>query len=245
MRVAILILILIMPLWTFSQGGAYDGPTLIYGKQIYGGGQLNTSGWGILGYSGVYDGYYNVKLRGAEFVKLKHPREFKLPNNGNDNSRRFAYGKLNSFQTMRLMLGKKSIISDKLRHGAVAIGYTFLIGPSIGVLKPVFVEVSRTAGGTASVERYDPEIHDFSIISGRANFLHGLDKMKLAIGGVVKASILFEYSGENAGIQQLEVGASLDVFSREVPIMIEQANNQQFYPALFVSYAIGKKYNRR
>lgn len=246
MRIAILIVITLISFSSYSQDGAYDGPTLIYTNQFNAGGQISTSGWGILGYMGKYDGYYDVRLKGVEFLKIKHPKEFKLPNNGSDNSRRFAYGKLNSFQSVRFLTGKKKIVSDKLRHGAVGLGYVVSFGPSFGILKPVYVEVNRQNGiGPNTVERYDPEIHDFSVISGRANFLQGLDKLKLKIGGVFKASAMFEYSGENDGIQQLEVGVAVDVFASKIPIMVEEADNQRIFASIFVSYSLGKKYIRR
>ncbi len=226
--------------------GAYDGPSVIYSNQFFGGGQISTNGWGVQLYSGKYEGFYKVRVKGFELVKLKHPKEFKLQNNGRDNSRRFAYGKLNSFQALRFLIGEKKILSDKIRHGAVAIGYSWKIGPEIGFLKPVYVEVSNPLlDDVVSVERYDPDIHDFSVINGRANFLNGLDKISLAYGVSAKFSALFEYSGENDGIQQVEAGVSLEAFSEKVPIMIEEANNLQFFPSIFISYSIGKKYVKR
>ena len=245
MRYLILILFfLAFTLFGRSQG-AYEGPSLIYTNQISGGAQLSTTGWGVQFNSGKYDGFYKIKTKGFEFVKIKHPKEFKLPNNGRDNSRRFAYGKLNSFQSLRLLRGAKQIVSDKIRHGAVAIGYKWGVGPNVGFVKPIYVEVSKLTGTSVAVERYDPEIHDFNVINGRANFLRGLDEMKLAFGAVAKIAATFEYSGDNEGVQQLEVGVVLDAFLNKVPIMIEEANNQRFFPSIFISYSVGKKYVKR
>ncbi|MEZ7998448.1 MAG: hypothetical protein QMC39_00605 [Flavobacteriales bacterium] len=245
MRYLILILFFIaFTLFGRSQG-AYEGPSLIYTNQVSGGAQLSTTGWGVQFNSGKYDGFYKIKTKGLEFVKIKHPKEFKLPNNGRDNSRRFAYGKLNSFQSLRLLRGAKQIVSDKIRHGAVAIGYKWGVGPNVGFVKPIYVEVSKLTGTSVAVERYDPEIHDFNVINGRANFLRGLDEMKLAFGAVAKIAATFEYSGDNEGVQQLEVGVVLDAFLNKVPIMIEEANNQRFFPSIFISYSVGKKYVKR
>ena len=245
MRYLILILFFIaFTLFGRSQG-AYEGPSLIYTNQVSGGAQLSTTGWGVQFNSGKYDGFYKIKTKGFEFVKIKHPKEFKLPNNGRDNSRRFAYGKLNSFQSLRLLRGAKQIVSDKIRHGAVAIVYKWGVGPNVGFVKPIYVEVSKLTGTSVAVERYDPEIHDFNVINGRANFLRGLDEMKLAFGAVAKIAATFEYSGDNEGVQQLEVGVVLDAFLNKVPIMIEEANNQRFFPSIFISYSVGKKYVKR
>jgi hypothetical protein len=245
MRYLILILFFIaFTLFGRSQG-AYEGPSLIYTNQVSGGAQLSTTGWGVQFNSGKYDGFYKIKTKGFEFVKIKHPKEFKLPNNGRDNSRRFAYGKLNSFQSLRLLRGAKQIVSDKIRHGAVAIGYKWGVGPNVGFVKPIYVEVSKLTGTSVAVERYDPEIHDFNVINGRANFLRGLDEMKLAFGAVAKIAATFEYSGDNEGVQQLEVGVVLDAFLNKVPIMIEEANNQRFFPSIFICYSVGKKYVKR
>jgi hypothetical protein len=137
MRYLILILFFLAFTSIGRSQGAYEGPSLIYTNQISGGAQLSTTGWGVQFNSGKYDGFYKIKTKGLEFVKIKHPKEFKLPNNGRDNSRRFAYGKLNSFQSLRLLCGAKKIVSDKIRHGAVAIGYKWVVGPNVGFLKPL------------------------------------------------------------------------------------------------------------
>tara|TARA_B100000795_G_scaffold76803_1_gene54721 strand:- start:12529 stop:13266 length:738 start_codon:yes stop_codon:yes gene_type:complete len=245
MRYLILILFFFAFILRGLSQGAYDGPSLIYTNQVLGGAQLSTSGWGVQFNSGKYDGFYKIKTKGIEFVKIKHPKEFKLPNNGRDNSRRFAYGKLNSFQSLRLLCGAKSIVSDKIRHGAVAIGYKWGLGPNIGFLKPIYVEVSKRTDTSVAIERYDPEIHDFNVINGRANFLRGLDEMKLTFGAVAKIAATFEYSGDNDGVQQLEVGVVLDAFLNKVPIMVEEANNQRFFPSIFICYSVGKKYVKR
>lgn len=247
MKVYVLILLFsVLSCAVIAQNDAYGEHTVLYSHQFSAGGHLSTNGWGIQGQLGKYDGFYNQKLKILEISKLKHPKEYKLPNNGGDNSRRFAYGKLNSFQTIRALIGKQKIVSDKLRHGAVAIGFKTAFGASLGLLKPVYVEINRLGGfGTNSIERYDPEIHDFSVIEGRANFFKGLNKIKPEPGLVARASVLFEYSGEKDGIQQLEVGVTLDAFTRKVPIMVEEANNKQFFTSFFLSYSLGKKYNRR
>lgn len=244
-KIFIIILLINISGHLLGQQEAFDGPKLKYSNQFYAGGQLNTAGWGVQGYLGKYDGFYKVKTKGIEIVKLKHPKEFKLISS-RENSRRFAYGKLNSFQTIRFVLGRKKLLSDKLRHGAVAVGYSWVVGPSFGILKPVYVEVQVDGQvSTTSIERYDPELHTFETIRGRANFLNGLTELKPVLGGVAKASLIFEYSGVNDGIQQVEVGASVDVFSRKVPIMVDEAENQMFFPAIFMSYSLGKKYIRR
>ena len=233
---------------TFAQSDAYDGPTVIYSNQFYFGANLSAQGLGISAYHGKYDDYRNISLKGIEYAKIKHVKEFKLPSNGGDNSRRFAYGKLNSFQTLRGFISKKKLISDKLRKGALSIGLKYSFGASLGLLKPVYVEVVTApgfTGGAVSIERYDPEVHDFGVIVGRANFLHGLDEIKLEPGLCAKFSLLFEISGERDGIQQVETGLSLDAFSRRVPIMEEGAKNNQFFANLFLSYSLGKKYNKR
>jgi len=221
-----------------------DDVKLIYTNQFNAGGQISTNGWGINGTHGKYDGFYNVKLRSLEIVKIKHPKEIKLAGS-RDNSRRWTYGKLNSLQTVRLMLGRKKILTDKLRHGAVALGFTYHLGLNLGVLKPTFVEIRSSTGSASRVVRYDPDEHTFDEITGRANFLHGLDKLKFQPGGVFKFSFFFEYSGDNESIQQVEIGAAADVFGGDVPIMIEEATNRFIFPSIFLNYTLGKKYIKR
>jgi len=148
--------------------------------------------------------------------------------------------KANAFHTLRLGFGKKKLISDKIRKGAMAIGYSYEVGPSIGLLKPVYVEFRNQE---ITAQRYDPEIHDESDISGRSSFFKGVFETKIKPGIYTSCSVLFEFSTEKDGIQQLEVGGSLDVFAEKISILAD-TQEKQFYLNLFLTYSLGRKYNK-
>ncbi len=225
---------------------AGDEPKVVYSNQIFGGVQLATNGWGGQFYAGKYNGYRKLRLRGIELVKLKHPREYKINTSGGNNARKYAYGKINSFQSLRFLLGKKKIISDKLRHGAVSLGYSYSLGGNLGVLKPIYVEVRGTDPfSTTRIERYDPSIHEIDVVNGKASFLNGLTELKPRIGASAKFALQFEYSSENDRVQILEVGCAVDLFPSPIQMMIESVGNEQYFLNVYLGYSVGKKFVKR
>lgn len=222
-----------------AQNDAYGEATVVYTNQFYAGGKIMTSGFGLKGILGKYEGYKTIKFKSIEFLKLKHPKELKLTIIGGNSTRRLVFGKSNAFQTLRIGFGKKQLISDKIRKGAMAIGYSYNLGPSIGLLKPVYVDLIESRRS----ERYDPQIHDLSQIRGRSSFFRGVFETKIRPGIFLNAAILFEFSSDRDGIQQLEVGGSIDAFAERIPI-IANAEAKQFFINLFLSYTLGKKYNK-
>lgn len=228
---------------TSAQNDAYGEATIIYSNQYYLGVQGLTSGFGGKFAYGKYNGYDQVNFKVVELLKLKHPKELKQPSINSNNSRRFVYGKVNAFHALRLGLGKKKLLSDKIRKGAMAIGYSYSFGPSLGLLKPIYVEVDEAGFGQSSSERYDPEIH----IPGEFNpssFFRGVFETKIEPGAFLNCSVLFEFSNEKDGIQQFEVGGSLDAYVRKIPI-IGGAEEKRFYVNLFLAYSIGRKFIKR
>ncbi len=226
-----------------AQNDAYGEANVTYTNQYFLGGSIMTAGFGVQAAHGKYQGYKNIKFKSLDILKLKHPKEIRLQST-NRSSRRFIYGKSNAFQTVRLGFGKKKLISDKIRKGAMAIGFSYSIGPSLGLLKPIYIEINETGIGASRTERYDPSIHDLLDITGRASFFRGIFETKLKPGAFFKSSILFEFSTEKDGIQQLEVGGSIDAFTERIPILPDVEKDKQLYINLFISYSLGRKYNK-
>jgi len=157
-RLVISCFLILLTIGLKAQNDAYDGATVIYSNQFYGGGQMLTAGFGGQLVLGKYSGYNNIKLKSIEILKLKHPKELKLSNNNGDNSRRFVYGKINAFQTVRLGIGRKKIFTDKLRKGAMSLGFVYTFGPSLGLSKPIYVEIGEIGSGPSVSQRYDPDL---------------------------------------------------------------------------------------
>lgn len=183
----------------------------------------------------------NQTLYQAEFLYLKHPKEIKLSNSFYSN-KSFVFGKTNSFFELRGQWGRNSEIFRKNDAGGISIRYFYSIGPTIGLLKPIYYEILYQTGVPyefyTKIEKFNTGIHQTNIF-GKASFFEGFDEISVIPGASAKFGFTFEYSRRNTNINALEIGAGIDIFPKEIPIMATEAN-QFFFLNLFVGYRFGK-----
>jgi len=207
---------------------------------------MHPHGWGLNVHSGKTRTVDKTFLYGIEMLGMKHPKEVRQPNRFFENSRRFTYGKLNSFYIIRPMIGTKRMLTDKLRKNGIEVSIHASFGPSIGITKPIFLEIRGEGDFNTeflTVAPYDPAKHNLTNIYGRASDFLGFDKLRLHPGLYTKIGLYFETSPQQKGIKGLESGISMDAFIREVPIMAIE-KNKQFFFSFYVNLFLGKRYNR-
>ncbi|MFZ6051733.1 hypothetical protein [Halocola ammonii] len=249
-RIPATLLLLFLVLNSFGQDeGVEEDVKLIYNSQFAGGLSIHTNGAGGFFYLGKYKGIKNVWTFGLDILYMKHEKEIKSYNPVYEDSRGYVYGKLNNFYIFRPTIGQKHIITEKIRQKGVQVGFHWQVGPSLGVTKPVYLEIGYPSipYDSLQVERYDPERHDIELIYGKASGFRGLSELKLYPGAFAKFAFNFEYSNENDRIKGIEVGVAMDAYLREIPIMAESevANNRQLFTTLFLNFFFGKKYTAR
>ena len=246
-RLFILLILFVLSTTVYAQNELYEEPVVIYSRQMYGGVQLHSNGLGGFFNYGRYQNASKVFILGIDAVSMKHEKEVKSYNPVYEDGRSYVYGKVNNFYVLRPSVGIKKIHTVKLRKSGVQVGYSIAGGPSLGLLKPVYLEI-----GYPSIpyqywvtERYDPQRHFFDDIYGRASGLEGLNELKLLPGGFVKFAFNFEYSTEKDGLKGMETGVVLDAYPKPVPIMAEEiiGQNRQFFVSFYLNFFIGRKYN--
>ncbi len=234
-----------------AQESVYDDEhRTLYSREIYGGPVAHGDGWGGQLFFGKYRSASDRHLFGVELVGMKHPKEIKSYNPFYEDSRGYFYGKLNSMLILRPTYGRKHRITEKIRKSGVEVNYVWGIGPSLGLLKPVYLQIGTRLDGTSNPpydniveERYDPAKHFANNIFGRASWFRGFNEMKVYAGAFGRAGLNFEYAGDNTGIRAIEVGASLDAYPEKVPIMaeLEGVENKQFFLEFYLAVHFGGK----
>ena len=222
-----------------------DDIKVLFSHEISGGLHLHTAGGGLFGQYAKCQDASNLLLFGFEMLYMKHEKEIRSFNPVYDDSRSYVIGKQNSFFVFRPSIGKQRIITSKQRKSGVRVGYSWHFGPSLGVTKPVYLEIGYPSipYEYLAVEKYDPEEHFSNNIYGRASALNGLDELKLHPGAFVKFALNFEYSSENDGLKGLEVGAVLDAYAQDIPILADlYGTNKQFFLNAYVNFFFGRKY---
>jgi hypothetical protein len=229
----------------FGQNAVLGENSTIYRNEYKIGAQLNSFGWALSGILGEYQGVKNRVQIGLDFAMLKHPKEIKSFNPYYEDAKGYFYGKMNSIMLLRPLLGVERLLSEKYRKSGVQISYNFHVGPSFALVKPVYLEIGlpKFPYEFIEIQQYNPEIHAIDDIYGRASFFNGFDKMKLQYGLHAKFGLNFEYSNVSDGIKGITVGAIIDAFSKELPIMAF-SDNKQIFAGFYIGLFYGKKYVR-
>ncbi|MBL8010390.1 MAG: hypothetical protein JNJ64_07260 [Flavobacteriales bacterium] len=245
---AILLPFLLLPVLLAAQQTVYDETRILYKKELHGGLIAHGDGWGANFFHGKHRTARSRRMIGIEIVGMKHPKEIKSFNPYYEDARGYFYGKLNSVLLFRPTWGRKELITDKLRKSGVEVNYVWGIGPSIALLKPVYLQIGKPSlpYETIAVERYDPEVHYPDDIFGRASWFKGIEESKFRFGGFARFALNFEHSGSASGIKALEVGGTIDAFPERLPIMAELdgVENKQIFLELYISIQFGKKFVR-
>lgn len=229
-----------------AQQTIYEESRVPYKKEVYGGILLHGDGWGLQFYHAKYNTARDRRLVGVEIVGMKHPKEVKSFNPYYEDSRGYFYGKSNALMIVRPTYGRKWQITDKIRRSGVEVNFIWGIGPSLGLVKPVYLQIGkpdRIPYENIVVERYDPAVHDVQNIYGRATWFNGINEMKVNAGAFGRIAFSFEYSGQVTGLKGIEVGATMDAYQKTIPIMaeLEGVQNKQFFFEFYLALQFGKK----
>jgi hypothetical protein len=231
----------------WGQQTIYDEARVPYRREMYGGVMVHGDGWGLNFFHAKHRTARDRRLLGIEITGMKHPKEVKSYNPYYEDSRGYFYGKANSLLIVRPTYGRKHQITDKIRHSGVELNFVWSVGPSLGLLKPVYLKIGNPDHfpyQTISTERYDPAIHDVQNIYGRATWFRGVDEIALYPGGFGRVGLNIEHSGQTLGLKAIEVGASIDLYPVKVPIMAELdgVNNKFAFFQFYLSLMFGKKF---
>ena len=209
---------------------------------------LNSNGYGInYSYGKRLDGFRRATFS-IDLTEIKHPKEIRTSNPYLDNPKKFIFGKMNNFYTLKVSFGFHKIVFDKFDKGGIGIGYHLQIGPNIGILKPIYYQVlyptSIPGIYTLQTERFNYSIHRVNDIYGKASYFEGINKTQLRLGGFARFTVDFDFGESDFIINRLECGAQLDGFLQEMEIMATEKNSRLFF-SIFVAYRFGKIINTR
>ena len=215
--------------------------------------RLNTNGWGLFLNLGRAVSYSKQRFYQIEFVEFKHPKEQKQASDYGFSGlgyppKPFVFGKQNTFHALHFGFGNRVFIGDKAEKSGVEVNFTYLIGPSLGLLKPYYLDVivsTEDGGVDTEAFRYDG-FNDSIFLSresiyGASGFSKGLKEIKFRPGIHAKAGFNFDWSDYNDRIRAVEVGLAADVYPKRIPIMIEERNDPYFI-YLYLAIQFGKRW---
>lgn len=196
--------------------------------------------------------YDKTKTLSIGISELRHPKEQRQnpAPSVRRTSRPFVYGKQNSLFVLRTGWGAKRYFSEKAKQKGVAVGISYSIGPSLGLLKPYYLAINRrgdpsTGVGRVSIVKYSEAIHDEfldnTLILGAAPFTRGLGELSVVPGGTASIAYHMDWGAYDEMVKALDIGLTADVFARKPAIFVGDARNQQVFFNFFLNLQFGKR----
>jgi hypothetical protein len=208
--------------------------------------------------SGKLVSFDEMRYWSLSFGDLRHPRE-RRENPDRINlltnrvSRAYVFGRQNQLYALRLGFGKRKYFSEKARQRGVAVGYSYEFGPTLGILKPYYLEVD--AGEPNSNRIIDirhtgintAEFLNQDRIFGASAWTQGIDELSIRPGIHAKAAAHFAFGAYDEMAKSLEAGISADFLLGETDIMIESdltpgVTNNPLHISLFINVQLGKRW---
>jgi hypothetical protein len=234
---------------------------IIYNREFAVDGTLHTGGMGIGVNFGKLTSYFRTRYYNISISEIRHPKEyrqsfdFRTPS-VNRIARSFIFGKQNNLYTLRGGIGEKRYFSEKAKNRGLAVGVSYSGGPSLGLLKPYYLDLIRfqepdytrfsIQSEPFSEENADLFL-DINSIYGATGLHRGFNQLSIQPGAHAKIAVHLDWGAYDEFVKSVEAGIALDFFLREMPIMIDSprvpnAENKMLFLNLFINLQLGKRW---
>ena len=235
-----------------------DDPSFNYDHAWSFAAKLRSDGWMVSGEYTQTLHYRKHRIFMLEMGGYKHPKQKKRsrdPNAGifGSNGRKpYVYGKQNSLFATHLLYGYKHMVAERGRKNGVMINVQYMGGLTLGFLKPYVLKICnenrpcQNEFETATVSYQEGEDNGFlddARIWGFAGFGSGFRGLSVLPGAHGRIGFQFDWSTTDNFIKAIEVGASVDVYIKKVPILVNEVKekNRFLFPNVYVGFQLGKK----
>ncbi len=162
----------------------------------------------------------------------------------------YKYGKINNFYQLKFGYGNSKPITGRLDKKSVVINWIYAVGLSMGILKPYYLDL-LVPEGNVYVRKYDKyseanktyflDLNNQGTIVGGSNFTKGIGEIKLQPGLAVRSGFFFDYSASRKSFLGVEIGASAECYTKQIPIMINTKNAPYFFN-FYADFRFGKRW---
>lgn len=224
-----------------------------YSKELNVGINFNTNGGIIGGFSMKYMrriNENNLHVFSLDLLEVKHLKEQRTTSF--QTGQAFIFGKQNNLFALRPQYGREITLFRKYPEEGIKLSAYFGIGPSLGFVKPYFVEYDATQPGDTSIQvvPFTEELDPSRVLRGGFPF-RGFGQMQLQLGVNFKAGLNFEFSKKrpeeevpdrpHQHVTGIETGFSFEAFGEQIPIL-GFAQNKSTYTAVYVVLYYGRRW---
>ncbi|MDA7803755.1 hypothetical protein N8987_04195 [Crocinitomix sp.] len=237
------ILLLLVSFASFAQEPDKDDGGVVMRRDFLFGLNFNansgSTGWGMGFEYGIQKNYKYRRTFGFTLTNIRHPKEFKIYNDLSS-SRGYFFGKLNSLVSFRPTYGGKLVLFQAKRENGIEITYKWAVGPSIGLVKPVYLKILKFGNNTVD-EQYDPSAHNTENIASRSPWTIGLSEATLNVGGFFKTGFDFNFSNEKNKISGGEIGLMVDYFPLKSLHLLNNNPERNLFTSIYLQFNLGQK----
>lgn len=192
---------------------------------------------------GTFLGRPHYRYFAVEVVNVKHPKE--VQQSVNFSGSRFTYGKENYLFVVRPQYGREISLFQRSADEGISINAVLAAGPSLGIVKPYYVEVNEGNNRTrivpaSSLAGKPGQPGTGAQPTGSGGLFRGFGESKLAVGVNIKAALNFELSAFRNNTTGLEIGFIAELFPQQITIMTG-ADKRAFYSSGYVTLFFGSK----
>ncbi len=213
--------------------------------------RLNTDGWSVFTDIGKVkskdprhsDMFYNVRFWQIEFTEKKSPKEEKLQSSDNTGtgSSKYIYGKINNFYALKLGYGFRKLLVGKPDPGTVSMHWVNVLGVSIGLLKPYYLNVYSDPNAIKYTDATASDFLNQGLIEGSAGFSKGLGETKIIPGGHFKSAMHFDFSANRKTVLGVETGFDVEYYSSQIQLLANQPGTA-YFADIFLAVQFGKRW---
>ena len=213
---------------------------IAYKKSFVFGAKLLSDGYGIFFELGRAGSVKKSTLFQLEISERKNVKEDKQ-SNPYVNSIPFIYGKENFIYPVKLGMQQQILLGNKSNKNGVSITGNYGGGIALALLRPYYIQVQK--GNDFVYVKYNSPDSSYFLdgpFVGGPTFSKGWSEITVTPGLYAKTAIRFDYGSYNEIISAIEVGMSADVYSKKIPILLQNSQKQFFFSA-YVSILFGKR----
>lgn len=204
--------------------------------------KLATDGYGAFVEIGRAKTVKKSWLFQLDISERKHPKEEKQQVNFNTTAP-IIFGKINFFYPIKLGVQQQFTLGNKGNKNGVSVTGNIGGGVIVGLLRPYQIQIDSTGGGDRSWISYEQNPEDYFKLNyyiGGPTLFKGWSDLKVTPGVYVKPAVRFDYGKYNEMITALEVGVTAEFYSKKIPQMIAQKQEQFFFSA-YVAVVFGRR----
>lgn len=229
-RILIYSFVPLFPIICFAQSSSK------YTHSLIGGAGLHSYGIQFAGDYLIHSGNLSYVFH-LSMANFKHPKQLRVASDLNEGG---TYIRDKSFYvyTITPLFGLQKVLIGRGEFGDIDVHVHAMLGPSVVLLKPYYVDVVDGKTNSIKSERYDGSIHNSFNIEQQSSFGHGLDELRVRIGLGFLLGVQVNAAERESRITGVEAGVRADIYSSPIEIL-ETGPVYSSFVGLYLNFIYG------